>query len=159
MSQNTKPKYYSYFCFDKKSKFGSLKGKIFNLKTSTFKKEGEDCPKLNFALACNNIDKKAKYILDVDLAVNARNPETTFVDCVAFGDDAVRLGKFLHQNDEIFATGSLSSYEGKSGNKANLIIKDAVLYKRYGETATPPQVESQNTSFDTQDDDDDEIPF
>lgn len=157
--ENNKPKYYSYFCFDKKSKFGSVKGKIFNLKTSTFEKDGQTYDKLNFALACNNIDKKAKYILDVDLAVNTRNPETTFVDCVAFGDDATRMAKYLHQNDEILATGTLSHSERKSGIKASLVIKDALLIKKYGENPNKHIEESQVSSNDIDDDDDDEIPF
>ena len=157
MSTDNKPKYYSYFCFDKKSKFGSVKGKIFNLKMSSFQKDGKECAKLNFALACNNIDKKAKYILDVDLAINTRNPETTFVDCVAFGDDATRMAKYLHQNDEILATGTLSHHERKSGIKANLVIKDALLIKKYGEPAN--QVSQNTDSYDDVDVDDDEIPF
>lgn len=162
MNQNNR-KFYSFFCFDKQSKFGSVKGKIFNLKTSTYSREdGQEFKRLNFALACNNIDKKAEYILDVKPTVSEKNPETIFIDCVAFGANADRLEKFLHQSDEIFATGTLSSFEGKSGNRLNLKIQDAVLWKRYGETNNTVQTEQQpafepSSSIDIEDDD--EIPF
>lgn len=162
MSQNNGRKYYSYFCFDKQSKFGSVKGKIFNLKSSTYDKDGQQHKKLNFALACNNIDKKAHYILGVEPAVSNRNPETIFVDCVAFGTNAERLEKFLQQNDEVFATGTLSSYEGTTGNRVNLRVQDAVLWKRYGEVNATSHAEQQTTHelpSNTDVDDDDEIPF
>lgn len=161
MSQNNR-KFYSFFCFDKESRFGGVKGKVFNLKTSTYNKEdGQSFKRLNFALACNNIDKKAEYILGVKPTVSEKNPETIFIDCVAFGTHAERLEKFLHQSDEIFAMGTLSSYEGKSGIRLNLKIQDAVLWKRYGEVDKTNYSEQQPAfePSDSIDIDDDEIPF
>lgn len=131
MDTNDK-KFYSFFCFDKQSRFGSLKGRVISLKSSTHNKDGQEFKRLNFALACSNIDKKVKYILEVEPLASQKNPETIFVDCVAFGVTANRLEKFLSPNDEIFATGQLSSFEGKNGNRLNLRIQDAVLWKKYG---------------------------
>lgn len=165
MNTNNERKFYSYFCFDKQSKFGSVKGKLFNLKSSTYKdKDGKDAKRINFALACNNIDKKAEYILGVEPTVSNKNPETIFIDCVAFGNNAERLEKFLQQNDEVFVTGALSSYEGKTGNRLNLRVQDAVLWKRYGEINTNNQIQEQapsnyESANNVDIDDDDEIPF
>lgn len=160
MNQNNKGKFYSYFCFDKQSKFGSIRGRIFSIKSSTYIKDGQEFKRLNFALAGNNIDKKVKYILDVEPTVSDRNPDTIFVDCVVFGTNAERLEKFLHDSDEIVATGFLSSYEGKSGNRVNLKIQDVSLIKRYGQVETSPQ-NVQQPAFEPSidEDDDDEIPF
>ena len=162
MNQAKDKKFYSYFCFDKQSKYGSVRGKIFSLKTSTYTdKDGKEAKRLNFALACNNIDKKAKYVLDVEPVVSNKNPETIFIDCVAFWANAERLEKFLQQKDDVLLTGFLSHYEGNSGIRLNLRIQDALVIKRFGEVnRVQDAMQPATEPFDNSEvEDDDEIPF
>lgn len=162
MSNNGQRKYFpSYFCFDKESKFGTVEGRVFSLKSSTYNHEGKEFKKLNFVLASNNIEKSVKYILDVEPSVSERNPETIFVNCVAFGPTAERLEKFLHDGDVAIATGKLSSFEGKSGNRINLKVQNATV--RISKN-TVPQSSTMNSSAFTDVssldiEDDEEIPF
>lgn len=161
MEEMNKRKLYSYFSFDKESKFGSVEGMVCSLKSSTYSKEGKEFKKLNFALICNNIDKKVKYILDVEPTVSTRNPDAMFISCVAFGDSAERLEKFLHDNARVIVTGKLSSFEGTSGNKVNLKVQDIFLVKRHGEAKnnySQSIPESVNPVIHD-DEDDDDIPF
>lgn len=166
MEQNNKKIYYSHFCFEKESKFGTVEGMVCNLKSSTYHKEdGQEFKKLNFALACNRIDNKVKYILDIDPAISNQNPDTVFVSCVAFGATAERLEKFLNDKDRVLATGKLSYFEGTSGNIINLNVKDVFLIKKNGESKsssyTKPEIGESYSSIDTMVDvdDDDDIPF
>ena len=160
MQDMNKRKLYSYFAFDKESKVGSVEGMVCGLKSSTYSKDGKDFKKLNFALICNNIDKKVKYILDIEPTVSNRNPDAMFVSCVVFGDSADRLEKFLHDNDRIIATGKLSAFEGATGNKVNLKVQDIFLIKKHGEAkmGSASMQESVNP-MPTDEDDDEDIPF
>ena len=161
MEGMNKRKLYSNFSFDKESKFGYVEGVVCSLKGSTYSKDGKEFKKLTFALICNNIDKKVKYILDVEPAVSTRNPDAMFISCVSFGDSAERLEKFLHDNAVVGVTGKLSSFESNAGNKVNLRIQDVFLVKRHGEpknSYSQPIQESVNVNVND-DEDDDEIPF
>ena len=161
MEDMNKRKLYSKFSFDKESKFGLVEGVVCSLKSSTYSKDGKEFKKLTFALICNNIDKKVKYILDVDPAVSDRNPSAMFISCVAFGDSAERFEKFLHDKAVVEVTGKLSSFESNAGNKINLKVQDIFLEKRHGEAKnnySQPLQQSVNPDFDDEDDDED-IPF
>ena len=162
MSQNVRKNsddFYTYFSFDKNSKHGSIRGRIYSLQPSTYNKDGNELKMLRFTLIASKIDNKVKYILDVEPTVSDRNPDIIYINCTAFGTTAERLEKFLQEKDEIFATGYLSSYEGKSGNRVNFRIQDVSLVKRHGQITSRNSEDYHPQTVDTSIDDDDEIPF
>ena len=159
MPDVNKKKLYSHFAFDKESKVGSVEGMVCGLKSSIYSKDGKEFKKLNFALICNNIDKKAEYILGVKPAVSEINPQALFINCVVFGETAERLEKFLHDNDRVVATGKLSSFEGASGNKLNLKVIDVFLVRKHGEPKATSNITQESENLVIEDEDDDEIPF
>lgn len=162
MDTQNKRKYFpSYFCFDKESKFGTVEGRVFSLKSSTYTHEGKEYKRLNFVLASNNIENNIKYILDVEPSVSERNPETIFINCVVFGTSAERLEKFLHDGDVAIATGKISSFEGKSGNRINLKVQNATIKTSKNKGTQFSEIHTPNVDVNNlmDDDDEDEIPF